>query len=79
LSNSVGVIDSGYRGEIQATFKKIQGVSNNALNNYKVGQNVELGINIESKESNPDILSVPLIAPKSSFSFAFIVIEFCCY
>ncbi len=25
LSNSVGVIDSGYRGEIQATFKKTQG------------------------------------------------------
>ena len=37
LSNSVGVIDSGYRGEIQATFKKIQGISNNALDNYKVG------------------------------------------
>jgi dUTP pyrophosphatase len=40
LSNSVGVIDSGYRGEIQATFKKIQGVSNNALNNYKVGDRI---------------------------------------
>lgn len=25
LTNSVGVIDSGYRGEIQATFKKTQG------------------------------------------------------
>ena len=25
LSNSVGVIDSGYRGELQATFKKING------------------------------------------------------
>ena len=25
LSNSVGVIDSGYRGEIQATFKKTNG------------------------------------------------------
>lgn len=25
LSNSVGVIDSGYRGEIQATFKKTDG------------------------------------------------------
>ena len=24
LSNAVGVIDSGYRGEIQATFKKLQ-------------------------------------------------------
>ena len=40
LSNSVGVIDSGYRGEIQATFKKIQGVSNNALDNYKVGDRI---------------------------------------
>lgn len=26
LTNSVGVIDSGYRGEIQATFKKVEGV-----------------------------------------------------
>lgn len=25
LSNSVGVIDSGYRGELQATFRKIHG------------------------------------------------------
>ena len=40
LSNSVGVIDSGYRGEIQATFKKIQGVSNEALENYKVGDRI---------------------------------------
>jgi len=40
LSNSVGVIDSGYRGEIQATFKKIQGISNNALENYKVGDRI---------------------------------------
>lgn len=40
LSNSVGVVDSGYRGEIQATFKKIQGVSNNALDNYKVGDRI---------------------------------------
>jgi dUTP pyrophosphatase len=40
LSNSVGVIDSGYRGEIQATFKKIQGVSNNALDNYKAGDRI---------------------------------------
>ena len=31
LSNSVGVIDSGYRGEIQATFKKI------GLNKYEIG------------------------------------------
>jgi deoxyuridine 5'-triphosphate nucleotidohydrolase len=28
LSNSVGVVDSGYRGEIQATFNKIQGIDN---------------------------------------------------
>lgn len=27
LTNSVGVIDSGYRGEIQATFKKTQGAT----------------------------------------------------
>jgi dUTP pyrophosphatase len=40
LSNSVGVIDSGYRGEIQSTFKKIQGISNNALDNYKVGDRI---------------------------------------
>jgi dUTP pyrophosphatase len=31
LSNSVGVIDSGYRGEIQATFKKT------GLNKYQIG------------------------------------------
>jgi len=40
LSNSVGVIDSGYRGEIQATFKKIQGISNTILENYKVGDRI---------------------------------------
>ena len=40
LSNSVGVIDSGYRGELQATFKKIQGISNNALDNYKAGDRI---------------------------------------
>jgi dUTP pyrophosphatase len=32
LSNSVGVIDSGYRGELQATFKKTGGAV------YKVGE-----------------------------------------
>jgi dUTP pyrophosphatase len=31
LSNSVGVIDAGYRGEIQATFKKTGGAV------YKIG------------------------------------------
>ena len=35
LSNSVGVIDSGYRGEIQATFKKTQGLDSLK---YKVGE-----------------------------------------
>jgi dUTP pyrophosphatase len=40
LSNSVGVIDSGYRGEIQATFKKIQGITNDELDNYKVGDRI---------------------------------------
>ncbi len=34
LTNSVGVIDSGYRGEIQATFKK----TNTEANVYKVGE-----------------------------------------
>jgi dUTP pyrophosphatase len=32
LSNSVGVIDAGYRGEIQATFKKTGGAV------YKIGE-----------------------------------------
>jgi dUTP pyrophosphatase len=35
LSNSVGVIDSGYRGEIKATFKKTQGLDSIK---YKVGE-----------------------------------------
>ena len=35
LSNCVGVIDSGYRGEIQATFKKTQGLDSMK---YKVGE-----------------------------------------
>lgn len=34
LSNSVGVIDSGYRGELQATFKKTDGLDSIK---YKVG------------------------------------------
>jgi dUTP pyrophosphatase len=37
LSNSVGVIDSGYRGELQATFKKTNGL--NSLS-YNVGDRV---------------------------------------
>lgn len=34
LSNSVGVIDSGYRGELQATFKKTDG---NYSKKYEIG------------------------------------------
>ena len=37
LSNSVGVIDSGYRGEIQTTFKKENGLDSLA---YKVGDRI---------------------------------------
>ena len=37
ISNSVGVIDSGYRGEIQATFKKENGLDSLA---YKVGDRI---------------------------------------
>jgi dUTP pyrophosphatase len=37
LSNSVGVIDSGYRGELQATFNKSNGLDSIA---YKVGERV---------------------------------------
>ena len=40
LSNSVGVIDSGYRGELQATFNKIQGIDNVERENYRVGDRV---------------------------------------
>lgn len=36
LSNSVGVIDSGYRGEIQLTFNKI----NNKQNIYSIGDRI---------------------------------------
>lgn len=35
LTNSVGVIDSGYRGEIQATFKKTNGLDSLS---YQVGE-----------------------------------------
>ena len=35
LSNCVGVIDSGYRGELQATFKKTNGLDSIK---YKVGE-----------------------------------------
>ena len=37
LTNSVGVIDSGYRGELQATFKKNRGVASKV---YEVGDKV---------------------------------------
>jgi dUTP pyrophosphatase len=37
LSNSVGVIDAGYRGELQATFNKLNGLDSVA---YKVGDRV---------------------------------------
>ena len=37
LSNSVGVIDSGYRGELQATFKKENGLDSLA---YKIGDKI---------------------------------------
>jgi dUTP pyrophosphatase len=37
LSNSVGVIDSGYRGELQATFKKENGLDSLT---YKVGDRI---------------------------------------
>jgi dUTP pyrophosphatase len=37
LTNSVGVIDSGYRGELQATFKKTKGLESKI---YEVGERV---------------------------------------
>ena len=37
LSNSVGVIDAGYRGELQATFNKLNGLDSVA---YNVGDRV---------------------------------------
>lgn len=40
LSNSVGVIDSGYRGELQATFNKIQGVTEGVRERYLIGDRV---------------------------------------
>jgi dUTP pyrophosphatase len=39
LSNSVGVIDSGYRGELQATFNKTQAVDRYP-EYYKIGDRV---------------------------------------
>lgn len=40
LSNSVGVVDSGYRGEIQATFNKIQGVTEGVRERYLIGDRI---------------------------------------
>ena len=42
LTNSVGVIDSGYRGEIQATFKKVYGPNDVRVDeiDYKVGDRI---------------------------------------
>jgi dUTP pyrophosphatase len=37
LSNSVGVIDAGYRGELQATFNKLNGLDSVS---YKVGERI---------------------------------------
>ena len=37
LSNSVGVIDAGYRGELQATFNKLNGLDSLS---YKVGDRI---------------------------------------
>jgi dUTP pyrophosphatase len=38
LTNSVGVIDSGYRGEIQATFKKTNWLKGSESEKYNVGE-----------------------------------------
>ena len=41
MSNSVGVIDSGYRGEIMVTFNIIDGeLEKNAPNTYEVGDRI---------------------------------------
>ena len=37
LSNAVGVIDAGYRGELQATFNKLNGLDSVS---YKVGERI---------------------------------------
>jgi dUTP pyrophosphatase len=39
LSNCVGVVDSGYRGELQATFNKIN-QNSQSENDYKVGDRI---------------------------------------
>jgi dUTP pyrophosphatase len=40
LTNCVGVIDSGYRGEIQATFKKTNWLKGDSSEKYKVGDRI---------------------------------------
>lgn len=40
LTNCVGVIDSGYRGELQATFKKNNWLKGNESEKYQVGDRV---------------------------------------
>ena len=40
LSNCVGVIDSGYRGEIQATFKKTNGLDSHKYNTGERGAQI---------------------------------------
>jgi dUTP pyrophosphatase len=40
LANSVGVVDSGYRGEIELRFKIASNTSENFLEIYKVGDKV---------------------------------------
>lgn len=40
LTNAVGVIDSGYRGEIQATFKKTNWLKGISCEKYKVGDRI---------------------------------------
>jgi dUTP pyrophosphatase len=40
LTNCVGVIDSGYRGEIQATFKKTNWLKGNSSAKYHIGDRI---------------------------------------
>jgi dUTP pyrophosphatase len=40
LTNCVGVIDSGYRGELQATFKKTNWLKGNASEKYQIGDRI---------------------------------------
>ena len=42
LTNCVGVVDSGYRGELQATFKKVYGKNDVRIGetDYKVGDRI---------------------------------------